>query len=100
MTESDEWLREHKGALVRTVGMIWECYDDCRCTQAVVTSYYRNLKAWNARVPVNDWAGEFHADGEPGADRELAIYRRALKETDPDLEAAIEWQRGVDYDLT
>lgn len=96
---AEGWMRTHKGDHVRTVGMVWVCEDDdCRCSQAQVVSYYRNLVAPHARVPVLDWEGEFHTDGELGADAELAAYRRELKAEDPEREAAITWQQGVDYD--
>lgn len=99
MSETQEWMDKHKGPLVRTVGMVWECYDDeCGCTQAQIISYYRNKVVWNAVVPVVDWEGEFHTDHESGADEELAVHRRQLKLQAPEREASIQWQNGVDYD--
>lgn len=94
---TDEWMLAHKGELIRRVGMVWECYDDCGCTEAQIIAYYRNKVVWNARVPVVEWSGTWRTDGEPGADAELAEKRRELRAEDPDLEASIEWQRGVDY---
>lgn len=96
--ETDEWLAEHKGRYQKTVGYIWECGDDeCGCTEATVVSYYENKTDPRWRVPINEWTGEFYTDHESGADAELAAYRRALRESDPEREVAIEWQKGVDY---
>lgn len=96
---TDQWMAEHKGPHLKTVGYVWECEDDeCGCSQAVVVSYYRNKVVPNARVPINDWAGDFYTDHESGADLDLAEYRRHLKATEPEREAEIEWQQGVDYD--
>lgn len=98
MTDAQTWMLEHKGALVRRVGMIWECGDDtCGCEQARVIAYYQNKVVPRARVPVCEWEGNFFTDHESGADDELAAHRRELAKTDPAREAAIEWQRGVDY---
>lgn len=99
-TTQDEWMSKHKGALIQTVGMVWECDDECDCTEAQIVSYYQNKVVRNARVPVVDWSGEWHTEGEPGADAELAAYRRELKAEDPEREAAIVWQKGVDYEAT
>lgn len=99
MSESPEWLREHQGAHLYTYGYVWECGDDeCGCTQAMVVDYFQNKVLPRARVPINAWSGEFHTEHEPGADADLAEYRRTLKEADPEREAAIEWQGGVDYE--
>lgn len=100
MTDRDEWLEKHKGAYIQTVGMVWECGDDeCGCTEAQIVAYYEN-KVVRARVPITEWAGEFHTEHEGGADEELAAYRRALREGDPQREASIIWQEGIDYGLT
>jgi hypothetical protein len=99
MSEHDEWTLKHKGAYVRTVGMVWECGDECGCTQAVVFDDFANKVAGpRFRIPVRVWEGDFHTDHEDGADAELAAYRRDLAMSDPAREAAIEWQQGVDYD--
>lgn len=90
-------MRIHKGEPIKTVGMVWECYDECGCTEAQVITYHRNKVVPSARVPVVEWSGISHTDHEPGAAAELAAYRRRLREEDPEREAAIEWQSGVDY---
>ncbi len=100
MSESAEWLAAHQGEFLRRVGHVWECGDDdCGCEQAVVIAYYRNKVVPRARVPVGEWAGEFRTDHEPGADEDLVAHRHALRESDPDLEASIEWQGGIDYGI-
>ena len=86
MNDSEEWLREHKGDHIKTVGYVWECYDECGCTQARVVDYFRNKTVYSARVPVGVWEGGFYAE-----------YRRHLRAENPAREATIEWQRGVDY---
>lgn len=96
--ENDAWLREHKGDYIKSWGYVWTCEDECGCSQAQVVDFYQNKVVHSARVPITAWEGEFHTECEPGADAELAEYRRALRESDPEREAAIEWQRGVDYD--
>jgi hypothetical protein len=98
VSDNAEWMATHKGEYLKSWGYVWTCDDDCGCEQAQIVDYYRNKVVYNARVPITAWAGEFHTDHEPGADAELAAYRRRLREVDPDREAAIEWQRGVDYD--
>jgi hypothetical protein len=104
MSESAEWLAEHQGRYVKTVGFIWECYDDCRCEQAQVQDIFENKtdRRFIVRRPV--WSGTFTTEegrlggDNPSPDAELAAYRRALRESDREREAAIEWQEGVDYD--
>ena len=93
----EEWLRVHKGAYLYSWGEVWTCGDDCNCTQAQVTDFYQNRVVRNARVPITVWEGEFHTEYEQGADAELAQYRRELRASDPEREAAIRWQEGVDY---
>lgn len=103
MSESAEWLAKHKGRHVRTVGYIWECGDDdCRCEQALVVDRWEN-RAVRGYVTTGVWEGTFTTadgrhDGDPSPERELAAYRRALRASNPEREAAIEWQSGVDYD--
>jgi len=104
MSESQEWMAEHKGRYLKTVGYIWECGDDdCRCEQAVIVDYFENKVDHRFRVPVNAWRGTFttwegRVEGGIDPDAELVARRRHLRETDPEREAAIEWQRGIDYD--
>jgi hypothetical protein len=105
MSESAEWLAEHQGRHVKTVGYIWQCGDDeCDCEQAVVMDYFENKTDRRFRVPRLVWEGTFttgdaRLEGDaPNPEYELAEYRRALRLTDPEREAAIEWQQGVDYD--
>lgn len=102
MSDSAEWLAEHQGRHLYTHGYIWECGDDCRCEQAQVVDYFENKTDPRWRVPVMVWEGTFvvgenYDPGDPRPDAELAEYRRSLRETDPEREAAIKWQDGVDY---
>ncbi len=100
MSEHDEWMAKHKGEYLRTVGEVWDCRDEeCGCTQAQVTDVFRNKVTGTSLVFVGIWAGEFHTDHEPGAGAELAAYRRELRKSDPEREATIRWQEGVDYGL-
>jgi hypothetical protein len=92
-TKSDEqrWMDGHKGAFIKAVGYVWWCGDDeCNCTQAVIVDYFEN-KVVPGCVPVRRWEGNFHTDGEPGAETELAAERDRLRAADPAAEAAIEW---------
>lgn len=92
------WLAEHKGEYVDTIGLVWECGDDyCNCTQAQIVDRFKNRKV-PAVVSLLAWEGTFFTDREQGADAELAAKRRELARVDPDREAAITWQEGVDYD--
>ena len=91
-----EWMAEHKGPLIRTVGEVWYCGDDwCGCTQAQITEIYRNLKpppgAPQAVVRVTVWEGEFRTDHEPGAEADLRARRDELRLADPDAAARIKW---------
>lgn len=99
MSEHDEWLAKHKGEYLYSWGQVWDCEDDeCGCTEAQVVDFYQNKVVRNARVPVIAWRGEFHTDHESGAAAELVAYRRALRESDPERETAIQWQEGIDYE--
>jgi hypothetical protein len=103
MSESAEWLAKHKGRHLRTVGYIWQCGDDyCECEQAQVVDYFENKADHRWRVPITVWEGTFTTregryDGGPSPAAELAEYRRALRITNPEREASIEWQQGVNY---
>lgn len=101
--ESAEWMAAHKGRYQKTVGYIWQCGDECGCEQAVVVDYFENKTDPRFRVPVGVWEGSFvvgdsREPDDPSPDAELAEYRRHLRESDPEREAAIEWQDGVDYE--
>ncbi len=99
MSTQERWLVEHKGPYVDSIGMVWECGDDyCNCTEAQIVDRYRNLKT-NGLVLTGVWNGTFYTDGEQGAEAELAEERRRLRVQDPEREAAIRWQDGVDYML-
>jgi hypothetical protein len=85
-------MREHKGPLKNIVGYVWECGDDyCSCSKATIVEQYVNLADRRWIVPVCIWEGEFHTDGEPGANDELIAKRAELRESDPDLAVRIEW---------
>lgn len=89
---TEAWLAEHKGPLRDVIGKVWYCGDDyCDCTQAEIVERYENKTAPGWIVPVCIWQGEFHTDGEPGANEELAAKREELRKTDPDLAARIKW---------
>ena len=102
MTDHEEWLATHKGEYLYTVGMIWECGDDdCRCEQAQVIDYYANKRVRGV-VPIVVWEGTFttadsRADGDLSPDAQLAAYRLSLRLSDPEREAAIRWQEGIQY---
>jgi hypothetical protein len=96
MTEMTEaWLAEHKGDYIDTIGYVWWCGDGyCNCTQAVVVERYKNVKAPGWLICCGIWEGEFHTDGESGADEELAAKRAELERTDPELAAGIKWLKA------
>ena len=92
MSESS-WLEAHKGSLIDIIGEVWWCGDpSCDCTQAVIVERYQNLKAPGFVVRLCTWEGEFHTDGEPGAEDELTTKRQELHASDPELEGRIRWR--------
>jgi hypothetical protein len=94
------WFEDHKGPYLRTEGYVWNCEDDdCGCSQAFMRNVYHNKATMTSVVFENVWEGSFHTDWESGAAQELGEYRRALRKSDPDREAAIIWQAGIDYEL-
>jgi hypothetical protein len=106
MSESAEWLAEHQGRYVKTIGFIWECGDDCRCEEAQVQDIFENKTDRRFIVRRHVWSGTFTTEDAriggdaPSPEAELAEYRRALRLVDPEREAAIEWQQGIDYDTS
>jgi len=95
-----EWMLEHKGEYLKTVGAIWYCEDDvCGCYNAEVYDVFQNKVLPNARVHKGVWEGEFTTDHDSRATEDSIVrYRQELKKTDPEFEARIEWQNGVDWD--
>jgi hypothetical protein len=96
--EQDPWLAKHKGDYLWTEGRVWDCGDDhCRCSQAQVVDVFKNKTEWRDYqgqrwvVRLAAWEGKFYTDGESGAAEELLSYRRALRESDPEREAATRW---------
>ena len=95
----DDWHREHQGPFIKAIGYVWDCGDDyCNCSRAVIVEQYQNTtdtgwKYGKGRwlVPVGVWEGEFHTDGEGGANDELIAKRAELRETEPEYAALIEW---------
>lgn len=101
----DEWLAKHKGDYLHTVGQVWYCDDDyCNCSQAQVIDVFKNKTEWRDYfgqrwvVHLGVWEGKFYTDGELGAAEELRAYRLALREADPEREAAIQWDFDMDGD--
>lgn len=93
------WMLEHKGQYIKTVGVIWGCDDECACYNAEVYDVFSNKMVRGARVDKQIWEGEFTIDNQPRATEDsLILYRRGLKVSDPELEARIEWQEGVEWD--
>lgn len=88
MSETEEWLREHKGPLRDIIGEVWYCEDSCGCSQARVVARHVNRTDSRFIVPVLVWEGPFHTEHEPGARDELADYRATLSEADA---AGITW---------
>lgn len=98
-TPDSEWMLEHKGQYLKTVGQLWYCDDVCGCSNAEVFDVFQNKVIPNARVFKNIWEGEFTTDHDFRLSEDSIIgYRRELKATDPELEKRIEWQEGLDWD--
>ena len=100
---TEEWMRKHKGAYLRSVAEVWACNDDCGCTQAQVTDLFANLKDPRYVVRVCAWEGEFytgdwHEPEDLTASDELDAYRAALLLSDPKREAAILWPAYLTID--
>lgn len=95
-----EWMKEHKGEYLRTIAQVWYCEDEvCGCYSAEVYDVFVNLVMPRGVVFKNVWEGEFYTDHEERkADNDLIRYRQQLKKSDPELEARIIWQGGVEYD--
>lgn len=84
--ELDEWHIAHQGSLRDIVGRVWWCGDDvCDCTEAQIVARFRNKVDPRFVVPRILWRGEFHTDGEAGADRELAARRAEVEADEPEL---------------
>lgn len=103
MAESNtelSWFEKHKGEYVRTVAQVWWCDDPvCDCYQAQVSSTYKNRITGNTFVFDGIWEGHFYSEeGSRHAENDLIKYRQDLKKSDPELEARITWQEGVEYD--
>ena len=91
-TSADDWHKAHQGELLAIEAFVWECRDDCRCTEAQIVAWFRNVVDRRCRVPRQLWCGEFHADGEyDAADDELARKRREVEAAEPELAARIAW---------
>lgn len=101
--ESD-WMKEHIGEYVRTLGHVWRCGDDdCNCWQAQVSDIYTNRVLKAAFCFKGVWEGGYYSSDsrlDPArlAENDLIAYRQRLKKEDPEFEAQITWQDGVDYD--
>ena len=95
----DDWHREHQGPFVNASAYVWDCGDDyCNCTRAVIVEYYQNTadSSWRYgkgrwHVPVGVWEGEFHTDGEPGANAELIAKRAEMRESEPEYASLVKW---------
>lgn len=96
--ESD-WMKEHKGEYLRTTAEVWYCDDEvCGCYKAEVDDVFRNKVTGNTYVFKQVWEGDFYTDHQSRkAENDLIRYRQKLKESDPELEASIIWQEGVEY---
>lgn len=93
-------MGEHKGAYLRTEAEIWYCGDDeCGCYQAQIYNLYQNKVTRSSVIFELVWEGTFRTEHDyaPCA-KELVTYRQELKRTNPELEAQIHWDEGVDYD--
>lgn len=101
--ESD-WMKEHKGAYIKTTSEVWYCEDEvCNCWQSRVADVYKNRVTGNTFCFKGVWEGGFYSgDSERSpsrmAENDLIRYRQQLKKDDPELEAQITWQNGVEYD--
>jgi hypothetical protein len=98
---SAQWLIDHQGEYLRTVGKTWYCDDDhCNCSEARIVEVYENKVTKHSPSPsvirVGIWTGPYHVDGEPGAHEDLARKRLDLLANDPELAAKIKWPDGIE----
>lgn len=99
-----EWMKAHIGEYVRTTAQIWHCGDgDCNCWQAQVSDTYTNRVTKTTFCFKGVWEGGFYSgDSQTNpsrlAENDLIAYRQRIKVSDPELEAQIVWQDGVEYD--
>jgi hypothetical protein len=72
----------------RLIATVWECDDDCGCTQAQITHRAPNpddLRWWKITTL---WRGKYHIDGwgdEVTAEDDLEAEKRRVEQANPEL---------------
>jgi hypothetical protein len=75
----------------KLVARIWECEDDCGCSQAQIYEVIERNDYGGVRDSRTVWAGKYRHEWEPGATADLNRVAARLRKQNRALRRRISW---------